>query len=160
MASRVPLDLLLWVMRSALYRLIRTAIEMASKVGAFKTVALEIPGTENGGKKTPSGQTVGRPMVCFKKNQKIKFDYKTTLPPPPPQAIRETVSPAAAAAFVVALPPAAAAAQRKLAMKALQTTSSLQSLSLPITMTAAAPMPDRCYEDESPSSRLRRAALF
>ena len=35
MASRVALDLLLWAMRSALYRLIRMAIEMASKVGAF-----------------------------------------------------------------------------------------------------------------------------
>ncbi len=35
MASRVALDLLLWVMHSALYRLIRMAIEMASKVGAF-----------------------------------------------------------------------------------------------------------------------------
>ncbi len=34
MASRVALDLLLWAMRSALYRLIRMAIEMASKVGA------------------------------------------------------------------------------------------------------------------------------
>jgi hypothetical protein len=35
MASRVALDLLLWVMRSALYRLIRMAIEMAREVGAF-----------------------------------------------------------------------------------------------------------------------------
>jgi hypothetical protein len=35
MASRVALDLLLWVMHSALYRLIRMAIKMASKVGAF-----------------------------------------------------------------------------------------------------------------------------
>ena len=35
MASRVALDLLLWAMRLALYRLIRMAIEMASKVGAF-----------------------------------------------------------------------------------------------------------------------------
>ncbi len=35
MASRVALDLLLWAMCSALYRLIRMAIEMASKVGAF-----------------------------------------------------------------------------------------------------------------------------
>jgi len=35
MASRVALDLLLWAMRSALYRLIRMAIEMASEVGAF-----------------------------------------------------------------------------------------------------------------------------
>ena len=99
-------------------------------------------------------------MVCFKKNQKIKFDYKTTLPPPTPQAIRETVSPTAAAAFVVVLPPAAAAAQQKLAMKAIQTTSSSQSLSLPITATAATAMPDCCYEDKSPSSRLRRPALF
>jgi hypothetical protein len=50
-----------------------------------KTITLEIPGTENSGKKTPSGRTVGRPMVCFEKKQKIKFDYKTPLPPPPPQ---------------------------------------------------------------------------
>jgi len=35
MASRIALDLLLWAMRSALYRLIRMAIEMASEVGAF-----------------------------------------------------------------------------------------------------------------------------
>ena len=35
MASRVALDLLLWAMHSALYRLIRMANEMASKVGAF-----------------------------------------------------------------------------------------------------------------------------
>ncbi len=35
MASRVALDLLLWAMRSALYRLICMAIEMASEVGAF-----------------------------------------------------------------------------------------------------------------------------
>jgi hypothetical protein len=35
MASRVARDLLLWVMHSVLYRLIRMAIEMASKVGAF-----------------------------------------------------------------------------------------------------------------------------
>jgi len=35
MASRVALDLLLWAMRWALYRLIRMAIKMASKVGAF-----------------------------------------------------------------------------------------------------------------------------
>ena len=35
MASRVALDLLLWAMRSALYRLIRMAIKMASEVGAF-----------------------------------------------------------------------------------------------------------------------------
>ncbi len=35
MASRVALDLLLWAMRSALYHLIRMAIEMASEVGAF-----------------------------------------------------------------------------------------------------------------------------
>ena len=35
MASRVDLDLLLWAMCSALYRLIRMAIEMASEVGAF-----------------------------------------------------------------------------------------------------------------------------
>ncbi len=35
MASRVSLDLLLWAMRLALYRLIRMAIEMVSKVGAF-----------------------------------------------------------------------------------------------------------------------------
>ncbi len=35
MASTVALDLLLWAMRSALYRLIRMAIEMASEVGAF-----------------------------------------------------------------------------------------------------------------------------
>ncbi len=35
MASRVALDLLLWAMRLALYRLICMAIEMASKVGAF-----------------------------------------------------------------------------------------------------------------------------
>jgi hypothetical protein len=35
MASRVALDLLLWAMRSVLYRLIRMAIEMASEVGAF-----------------------------------------------------------------------------------------------------------------------------
>jgi hypothetical protein len=35
MASRAALDLLLWAMRSALYRLIRMAIKMASKVGAF-----------------------------------------------------------------------------------------------------------------------------
>ena len=35
MASRVALDLLLWAMPSALYRLIQMAIEMASKVGAF-----------------------------------------------------------------------------------------------------------------------------
>ncbi len=126
----------------------------------YKTVEIEIPGTETGGKFSPSGQTVRQPMVCFEKKQKIKFDYKTTLPPTPPQAIRETVSPASAAAFVVALPPAAAAAQRKLAMKALQATSSLQSSSLPITTTAAAAMPDCCYEGESPSSRLLRAALF
>jgi hypothetical protein len=96
----------------------------------------------------------------FQEKQKIKFEYKTTLPPPPPQAIRETVSPAAAAAFVLALPTAAAATQRKLAMKALQATSSLQSSSLPIRTTAAAAMPDRCYKDESPSSRLRCAILF
>ncbi len=38
MASRVALDLLLWEMRSALYRLIRMAIEMASEVGAFCSV--------------------------------------------------------------------------------------------------------------------------
>ena len=31
------------------------------------------------GEKTPSGQTVGPPMVCFEKKQKIKFDYKTTV---------------------------------------------------------------------------------
>ncbi len=35
MASRVALDLLLWAMRSALYRLIRMAIKMAREVGAF-----------------------------------------------------------------------------------------------------------------------------
>jgi len=35
MASRVALDLLLGVMHSALYRLIRMTIEMASEVGAF-----------------------------------------------------------------------------------------------------------------------------
>jgi hypothetical protein len=35
MASRVALDLLLLAMRSALYRLIRMAIEMTSEVGAF-----------------------------------------------------------------------------------------------------------------------------
>jgi hypothetical protein len=35
MASRVALDQLLWAMHSALHRLIRMAIEMASKVGAF-----------------------------------------------------------------------------------------------------------------------------
>ncbi len=35
MASRVALDLLLWAIRLALYRLIRMAIEMASKVGVF-----------------------------------------------------------------------------------------------------------------------------
>ncbi len=35
MASRVALDLLLWEMRSALYRLIRMATKMARKVGAF-----------------------------------------------------------------------------------------------------------------------------
>jgi len=35
MPSRVALDLLLWAMRSALYRLIRMAIEMASEVGVF-----------------------------------------------------------------------------------------------------------------------------
>jgi hypothetical protein len=35
MASRVALHLLLWAMHSVLYRLIRMAIEMASKVGAF-----------------------------------------------------------------------------------------------------------------------------
>jgi hypothetical protein len=35
MASRVALDLLLWAMRSALYPLIRMAIEMASEEGAF-----------------------------------------------------------------------------------------------------------------------------
>jgi hypothetical protein len=35
MASRVALDLLLWAMHSALYRLIRMAVEMASEVGAF-----------------------------------------------------------------------------------------------------------------------------
>ncbi len=35
MASRVALDLLSWAMRSALYRLIRMAIKMASKAGAF-----------------------------------------------------------------------------------------------------------------------------
>jgi hypothetical protein len=34
-ASRVALDLPHWAMRSALYRLTRMAIEMASKVGAF-----------------------------------------------------------------------------------------------------------------------------
>ncbi len=34
-ASKVALDLLYWVMRSASYRLIRMAIEMASIVGAF-----------------------------------------------------------------------------------------------------------------------------
>jgi hypothetical protein len=37
-ASRVALDLLYWAMRSALYRLIRMAIEMASEVGAFFSV--------------------------------------------------------------------------------------------------------------------------
>ena len=37
-ASRVALDLPHWVMRLAPYRLIRTAIEMASKVGAFFSV--------------------------------------------------------------------------------------------------------------------------
>ncbi len=35
MASRVALDLPSWVMRSTLYRLIRMAIEMAHKGGAF-----------------------------------------------------------------------------------------------------------------------------
>ena len=35
MASRVALDLLLWAMCSALYRLIRMAIEMTSEGGAF-----------------------------------------------------------------------------------------------------------------------------
>ncbi len=35
MASRVALDLLVWAMRSVLYRLIRMAIKMASEVGAF-----------------------------------------------------------------------------------------------------------------------------
>ncbi len=35
MASRVALDLQSWAMCLALYRLIRMAIEMASKVGAF-----------------------------------------------------------------------------------------------------------------------------
>ncbi len=35
MASRVALDLLLWAMCSALYHLIRMAIQMASEVGAF-----------------------------------------------------------------------------------------------------------------------------
>jgi hypothetical protein len=35
MASRVALDLLLWAMRSTLYRLICMAIKMASKLGAF-----------------------------------------------------------------------------------------------------------------------------
>jgi hypothetical protein len=34
-ASRVVLDLPYWAMRSALYHLIRMAIEMASEVGAF-----------------------------------------------------------------------------------------------------------------------------
>ena len=34
-ASRVALDLLYWAMRSSLYHLIRMAIGMASKVGAF-----------------------------------------------------------------------------------------------------------------------------
>ncbi len=34
-ASRVDLDLPYWAMRSALYRLIRMAIEAASEVGAF-----------------------------------------------------------------------------------------------------------------------------
>ena len=34
-ASRVALDLPYWAMHSASYRLIRMAIEMASKVGAF-----------------------------------------------------------------------------------------------------------------------------
>ena len=37
-ASRIALDLLYWAMRSALYRLIRMAIEMASEVGAFFSV--------------------------------------------------------------------------------------------------------------------------
>ncbi len=35
MASRVALDLLLWAMHSALYRLIRMVIKMTSEVGAF-----------------------------------------------------------------------------------------------------------------------------
>ena len=35
MASKVALDLLLWPMRLALYRLIRMAIEMTSEVDAF-----------------------------------------------------------------------------------------------------------------------------
>jgi hypothetical protein len=35
MASKVALDLLSWAICLALYRLIRMAIEMASKVGAF-----------------------------------------------------------------------------------------------------------------------------
>ena len=37
-ASRVALDLPYWSMRSTLYRLIRKAIKMASKVGAFVSV--------------------------------------------------------------------------------------------------------------------------
>ena len=42
------------------------------------------------GGKTPPRQTVGQPMLHFKKKQKNKFDYNITLPPPLPQAIRET----------------------------------------------------------------------
>ena len=37
-ASRVALDLPYWAMRSALYHLIRMAIEMAHKAGAFFSV--------------------------------------------------------------------------------------------------------------------------
>jgi hypothetical protein len=37
-AYRVALDLPYWAMRSALYHLIRMAIKMASKVGAFFSV--------------------------------------------------------------------------------------------------------------------------
>ena len=38
MASRVALDLLYWVMRSASYRLIRMAIKMAREAGPFYSV--------------------------------------------------------------------------------------------------------------------------
>jgi hypothetical protein len=45
MASRVDLDLLLWAMRSALYRLIRMAIEMASEVADDDDVTRKTTGS-------------------------------------------------------------------------------------------------------------------
>jgi hypothetical protein len=43
-------------------------INPTSYNGKFKTVEIEIPGTENGGEKTTL--LVGQQTVCFKKNKK------------------------------------------------------------------------------------------